>query len=161
MSLSTRMYAGLAWPAAQLATHTESAGVQHPTRQSTCLPKIHLYSLSTRHLPVRLLYRLPQRARTDQPTHSPLPQQSMALSPQVQDTLRVLEASLAQHPHLLPLLYDIKGMLNTPGVEVAQVAPKIAALTSALQAAMAQQQQQPPQPQHLQAQAQQQQPPAR
>ena len=56
----------------------------------------------------------------------------------------MLEVSLAQHPHLLPLLYDIKSMLNTAGVEVAQVAPKIAALTSALQAAMAQQP--PPQP---------------
>ena len=61
----------------------------------------------------------------------------------------MLEVSLAQHPHLLPLLYDIKVMLNTPGVDVAQVAPKIAALTSALQAAMAQQAQQPPQ-QHQQ-----------
>ena len=70
--------------------------------------------------------------------------QPTALSPQVQDTLRVLEVSLAQHPHLLPLLYDIKTMLNTPGVDVAQVAPKIAALTGALQTAMAQQQHQPP-----------------
>ena len=96
-----------------------------------------------------------QRARTDTQTPSPTPQPT-ALSPQVQETLRVLEVSLAQHPHLLPLLHDIRTMLHTPGVEVAQVAPKIAALTNALQAQQQQQRTTPP----PQQQVAQQQPPA-
>ena len=61
-------------------------------------------------------------------------------------TLSILEQSLAAHPHLLPLLWEIKSMLQQPGADVSQVAPKINALTQALQAAMEAQTRAPPPP---------------
>ena len=140
-----RMWAVFDWPQhSSLAAHSEqwiapaALSVFRVAKKGSYIRFIHPRLLSCG-LACSLLSS--QRARTDQPP--PLLPQPTPLTPQVQETLRMLEVSLAQHPHLLPLLYDIKAMLNMPGVDLAQVAPKIAALTSSLQAAM----QQPQQPQ--------------
>ena len=93
-----------------------------------------------------------QRVRYDSVQPPPVSSAgSAALAPEIESTLHVLEQSLAAHPQLLPLLYDIQQRLRVPGADLSHVAPRIQELMQALQAAMeAQTRRTPPPPQHYQ-----------